>query len=384
MAVRLAFAGPAPWRMTAAPARPASSPTAPPIPNLRDIASAAPRLARPGALYRGAAPSCVPRPKPGSDVPDPAVAFLSRVGVFVDLRSRDERVLDPCDRIAELCGHDYAARVAAIPLLNRRRVLVGLARVLPREQTRDLVVRSLRSPTRAKGAIVSRMDQGGLILLNRVLLQSSGAAMARALKVITRALQDQKRSPGFVAKSLQSPSQSIIDSTSSLTNSSSSLPISSPPSIISSSFSSLDSDSSLSSTPPSSPPSAVWTPYASSTPLHSLDYLAAGVDPVYIYCSAGKDRTGMLVALILSTIGASHDMIIRDYVKSAETWVNGPYHLRADYSARLEHSGLTPNTWLGASADIMESTLSYIDEKFGSTEAYLARAGMLCRSLWDN
>jgi Tyrosine phosphatase family len=90
----------------------------------------------------------------------------------------------------------------------------------------------------------------------------------------------------------------------------------------------------------------------------------------------------MLVALILSTLGASRDMIIRDYVKSAETWVNGPYHLRADYSAKLEHSGLTPNTWLGASADVMESSLSYIDEKFGSTEAYLARYGRFdCRSL---
>lgn len=42
---------------------------------------------------------------------------------------------------------------------------------------------------------------------------------------------------------------------------------------------------------------------------------------------------------------------------------------------RLEHTGLTPKTWLGAPADVMEQTLDYIQRRFGSTEAYMHGVG---------
>lgn len=35
---------------------------------------------------------------------------------------------------------------------------------------------------------------------------------------------------------------------------------------------------------------------------------------VMFYCKAGKDRTGIVAALLLSVLGASDDAIIRDYV----------------------------------------------------------------------
>jgi hypothetical protein len=44
---------------------------------------------------------------------------------------------------------------------------------------------------------------------------------------------------------------------------------------------------------------------------------------------------------------------------------------------RLEHTGLTPKTWLGAPADVMEETLSFISQRYGSIEGYLAKAGTL-------
>lgn len=44
---------------------------------------------------------------------------------------------------------------------------------------------------------------------------------------------------------------------------------------------------------------------------------------------------------------------------------------------RLEHTGLTPKTWLGAPADVMEQTLGFIAKRYGSVEAYLGSAGKL-------
>ncbi len=39
---------------------------------------------------------------------------------------------------------------------------------------------------------------------------------------------------------------------------------------------------------------------------------------VFYFCSAGKDRTGVVSALLLSRIGATKEQIISDYVASAE------------------------------------------------------------------
>jgi hypothetical protein len=273
-----------------------SSPAALGVPNLRDVSDAAPRLqTRRGALLRGSAPAIC-----GDD----ARSFLSGVSRFVDLRTRDERSTDPHERIRDLCGHDFQQRVDLVPLLNRRRVIFGLAKVLPRDQVHGLVVHSLRSPRTVRSAIVRTMDVGGLFLLNRVLLEAGGHAIAHALKIVTQALQNQRaqrdcdslRAHGEVAPLVSSSSEAAS------------------PLLTQSSFA-----SSLSST---------------SDDGMVLADSDASSKPVYIYCSAGKDRTGLVVALILSVLGASDDEIIRDYVKSSETWENGPYDLRAEYSRK--------------------------------------------------
>ncbi|WP_411341044.1 tyrosine-protein phosphatase [Sphingopyxis sp. J-6] len=47
-------------------------------------------------------------------------------------------------------------------------------------------------------------------------------------------------------------------------------------------------------------------------------HIAAGSLPVLIHCSAGKDRTGIAVALLLDLIGIRREYIIADYCKTAE------------------------------------------------------------------
>ena len=40
--------------------------------------------------------------------------------------------------------------------------------------------------------------------------------------------------------------------------------------------------------------------------------------PLLFYCAAGKDRTGMVAALLLSCCGASEEEIVADYIRWAE------------------------------------------------------------------
>ena len=44
---------------------------------------------------------------------------------------------------------------------------------------------------------------------------------------------------------------------------------------------------------------------------------------VMYFCNAGKDRTGVVSAILLSKLGIGHDHIINDYMKSKEnlSWI---------------------------------------------------------------
>ena len=52
---------------------------------------------------------------------------------------------------------------------------------------------------------------------------------------------------------------------------------------------------------------------------HLFNMLAQRRVPLLFNCSAGKDRTGIAAALILSALGAPHETILDDYLLSNET-----------------------------------------------------------------
>lgn len=118
-------------------------------------------------------------------------------------------------------------------------------------------------------------------------------------------------------------------------------------------------------------------------PHRFVQAVAAAADappgPVIVHCQAGKDRTGLVIALILKAVGVPDDAVAVDYAASATRL--GAYYTakRADIKdaellelVRELHS---------ARADTMASALTYLRDEFGGVEPYLRRGGLVERQL---
>ena len=95
---------------------------------------------------------------------------------------------------------------------------------------------------------------------------------------------------------------------------------------------------------------------------------------VVIHCAGGKDRTGLLTALLLNTAGVGHVDIAADYAVSEErlrprrdAWL-----AEAETEAereRIHRSSATP-------AEAMTAVLEELERRYGSVAAYLRAGGV--------
>jgi len=108
--------------------------------------------------------------------------------------------------------------------------------------------------------------------------------------------------------------------------------------------------------------------------------IAGGETPALIHCTAGKDRTGVLVALLLEFLGVGRQAILADYLLSDVFGKN----LRLGGSiahAFQETFGFVPSdetitAMIGVFPEFLETALDTVTEKWGSTEAFFASAGV--------
>eukprot|EP00978_Attheya_sp_CCMP212_P006507 scaffold14961_cov33-Attheya_sp.AAC.1 len=91
--------------------------------------------------------------------------------------------------------------------------------------------------------------------------------------------------------------------------------------------------------------------------------------PVAFYCTAGKDRTGMIAAIVLSLLGVPDEDVVEDYSLSANVYAEMNDH-KAMVGA-LSQRNLNPKTFLGAPPEVMRDTLTNIRSQYGSVEGYL-------------
>ena len=102
---------------------------------------------------------------------------------------------------------------------------------------------------------------------------------------------------------------------------------------------------------------------------------AAPEGGVLVHCAAGKDRTGLIAALLLGLVAVETETIAADYALSAEylrardeEWLrNGPGE-RAEREERLRRFAPT--------ATVMVAVLDHLAERHGGVEAYLLQAGV--------
>jgi hypothetical protein len=90
--------------------------------------------------------------------------------------------------------------------------------------------------------------------------------------------------------------------------------------------------------------------------------------PITFYCTAGKDRTGMLAAILLALVGVSVDDIVEDYTLSANVYAEMNDH-QAMVGA-LSQRNLNAATFLGAPPQVMREIMESINEHYGSVEGY--------------
>jgi len=93
-----------------------------------------------------------------------------------------------------------------------------------------------------------------------------------------------------------------------------------------------------------------------------------------VYCTAGKDRTGMLVALIQSVLGVRRADILADYLESNRSAELAAQSERvvADVGRRLGYqlSEAAARRLMGVEPAYLESALTSIEEHCGSIDAY--------------
>jgi protein tyrosine/serine phosphatase len=106
----------------------------------------------------------------------------------------------------------------------------------------------------------------------------------------------------------------------------------------------------------------------------ALSDIAEGPGAVLVHCAAGKDRTGVVVALALEVAGVPRSEIVADYLLTGEriTEIMGRLRASPTYAADLE-----PHTDESRMprAEVLEGVLDVLDTQFGGVEGWLAAHG---------
>lgn len=101
-----------------------------------------------------------------------------------------------------------------------------------------------------------------------------------------------------------------------------------------------------------------------------------GALPALFHCAVGKDRTGVVSALLLGVAGVPHATIAEDYALSAG-YLAGPF---ADALRRRSEANGGDAAWvdraLRSPVEEMLGLLAYLDERWGGPVSYLRAIGL--------
>jgi len=111
-----------------------------------------------------------------------------------------------------------------------------------------------------------------------------------------------------------------------------------------------------------------------------IEAIADGETPVLVHCTAGKDRTGVLMALLLKALRVPDDLVTADYLRSDVFAKN--LRLRGGIHEQFEETfGFRPtealiDAMIGVDLEFLNAALDTAEQEWGSVEGYFEAAGV--------
>ena len=112
-----------------------------------------------------------------------------------------------------------------------------------------------------------------------------------------------------------------------------------------------------------------------------ISELTSGATPAVFHCAAGKDRTGVVAAILLSAVGVTRDAVIEDFMETESVLADiiAYLHRRPAYADVVLR--FPPGT-MDVDPKFMSDFLDDVERTYGGTSAWLTEhAGVTAESI---
>jgi protein-tyrosine phosphatase len=93
--------------------------------------------------------------------------------------------------------------------------------------------------------------------------------------------------------------------------------------------------------------------------------------PLLFHCTAGKDRTGWLSAIVLSAVGVDRHAIVADYLRTNDLNAAGTAYILGQVGEHVEDAAALLLPLLEARLEYLEAAFDEADRVFGGMDGYL-------------